>query len=68
MRHYLAAGIIFQTIVLERDDNGNVVAEHIMPPAKAHWPYASVALTVEEQVAEFGKQPGEVPYAPDQGR
>jgi hypothetical protein len=55
MPEYIPAGIIFQTIILERDEAGNIVTEHVMPPAKSHWPYVDIPETIKRQVEEFSR-------------
>lgn len=50
---YRPAGIIFQTIILEEDAEGNFVSEHYMPAQKSLWPYVNIPETIKQQVAEF---------------
>lgn len=60
MIRYISGGVIWQSVILEVDEEGRVRSEHVMPPVKSLWPYEEIEETVRRQVREFSKPAGEI--------
>lgn len=60
MNEFIAVGIMFQVVIMERDEAGHVIQRHIGPLRESLWPYLDINELVEQQVRELA-QPAPAP-------